>query len=116
MKALDHYNQGERLEQQQANLDAASYSETIPGVCHGAAHHYICAGLEWAGVKHGHAYSKHSTRLWQAAIPTEIPTAWDRLDRLLAATFIGEEINGPSAQDARTHLATIKGWAQSLHP
>jgi len=90
MKALDHHNKGERLEQQQANLDTASYNEMIPGVFHGAAYHYICACLEWAGVKHGHASSQHSRRLQQAAMPMDLQTAWNKLDRLLAAMFIGE--------------------------
>ncbi|HLW01138.1 MAG TPA: hypothetical protein VKT82_20945 [Ktedonobacterales bacterium] len=46
MKALDHYGKADRLEGQQAVFDAASFSEAIINLCHAAAHHLVCAGLE----------------------------------------------------------------------
>lgn len=119
MKALDHYNKGERLDQQQASLDTAMYSETIVSICHGAAHHFICAGLEWTGVnheRHGHVHSKHPALLKQTAAPAEVRSAWDDLERLRTRAFYGTGANGTTVADARDDLKTIKEWAQRGQP
>ena len=119
MKALDHYSKGERLEQQQATLDSTTHSETIANNCQGAAHHFVCAGMQWAGINHeqaGHAHSKHPTMLKQAGAPDSVRSAWDGLERLRTRAFYGSGIDNVAAADARAYLATIKGWAQSLHP
>lgn len=119
MKALDHYSRGERLERQQATLDPATFSDGIIGACHGAAYHFVCAGLNWAGARHVHDYSKHSSMLKEAAVPLELQAAWDALDQLLTSVFCSSEPDEPgeaAATAARTHLATIKGWAQGLRP
>lgn len=119
MKAVDHYSKGERIEQQQADLNLATHSGTIANNCHGAAHHFVCAGLAWAGInheQHGHAHSKHPSLLKQAAAPAEVQSAWDGLERLRTKAFYGSSTDDTGAADARKHLATIKEWAKSLHP
>lgn len=119
MKAPDHYSKGERLDQQQASLDPATFSETIVSVCHGAAHHFVCAGLEWAGINHeqyGHAHSKHPTLLKQAKAPLAVQAAWSDLERLRTKAFYGSGTTDAAVAEARAYLATIKGWARSLHP
>ncbi len=117
MKTPDHYSKGEKLEQQQASLDAAAYSETIISICHGAAHHFVCAGLEWAGMnheQHGHMHGKHPTLLKQAKAPATVRTAWDDLEHLRTKAFYGSGTNSAAVIEARTYLATIKEWAKSI--
>ena len=119
MKAPDHYSKAERLEQQQASLDTATYGETIVSICHGAAHHFVCAGLEWAGInheQHGHIHSKHPALLKQAAAPADVRGAWDDLERLRTRAFYGSGTNNSAVADARDDVITIKEWAQQGHP
>ncbi|HEY7125358.1 MAG TPA: hypothetical protein VH540_15495 [Ktedonobacterales bacterium] len=119
MKAPGHYSRGEHLEQQQATLDPATHSETIVSNCQGAAHHFVCAGMQWAGINHeqaGHVHSKHPSMLKQAAAPGIVQQAWNDLERLRTRAFYGSGTDSAGAADARLYLATIKGWAQSLHP
>ncbi len=119
MKALDHYGKADRLERQQAIFDAANFSEAIINLCHAAAHHLVCAGLEWQGVdpqSYGHAHSKHPSKLKQVSASADVQAAWGKLEQLRSKALYGSETSEQEALDARAYLAIIRAWAQALHP
>jgi hypothetical protein len=119
VRALDHYGKADRLERQQAVFGPDSFSETIINLCHAAAHHLVCAGLEWMGVdpqSYGHVHSKHPSKLKQVSAPSEVQSAWGKLEQLRSKALYGGETSEQEALDARGYLTTIRAWAQSLHP
>jgi hypothetical protein len=108
-----------RVAQQQAALAAADYSEAIITLCHGAAHHVVCAGLEQAGVdpqSYGHLHSKHPRHLKQVGAPASVLAAWEQLERLRSKSLYGGETTAAEAAEARRHLSTLQVWAQVLRP
>jgi hypothetical protein len=119
MKAHAHFDKGEEFERQQADLDPATHWAAIVATCHGAAHHLLCAGIEWAGVnheRHGHTHSYHPQLLNAAGAPDPVKAAWLDLEKLHTRVTYGAGADGVESARARTHLATIKRWAQSVHP
>ena len=118
-KAADHYGKAESLQQQQAELDAARMSDAIITLCHGAAHHFVCAGLEWLGSdpqSYGHLHSKHPGHLKQVGAPAAVLEAWQQIERLRSRALYGGETTASEAAAVRGYLATIQTWAQGLHP
>lgn len=119
MKALDHYSKADRLEGQQTVFNPSSFSEAIINLCHAAAHHLVCAGLEWQGVdpqSYGHAHSKHPGKLKQVGAPSDVQAAWGKLEQLRSKALYGGETSEQEALDARSYLATVRTWAQGLRP
>ncbi len=119
MKALDHYGKADRLERQQAVFSPDSFSEAIINLCHAAAHHLVCAGLEWLGVdpqSYGHVHSKHISKLKQVGAPSAVQAAWGKVEQLRSKALYGGETSEQEALDARGYLATIRAWVQSAHP
>lgn len=49
MKAEDHLQKGQRLEEAQQQLDVTTAVELMIEGCYMAAHHFIEAGAEWLG-------------------------------------------------------------------
>jgi hypothetical protein len=87
MKPLDHFARGESLEQEQMVLAPVTHPATVIGACHAVAHHYLCAGADWAGINHeraGHNHTKHPALLKDAGAPAEIAEAWKHLEDLRA--------------------------------
>lgn len=119
MKAQDHYDKALRMQSQQVALDALNFSEIIIDVAHVAAHHAICAALEWLGDDPqgwGHAHGKFAGHLKGVQAPREVLEAWNQLERLRTKSFYGGATTSDEATEARGHLAAIQAWAQGLHP
>jgi hypothetical protein len=119
VRAVDHYRKADRLEAQQAVFDAASFSEAVINLCHAAAHHLVCAGLEWQGVdphSYEHVVCIHSIKLKQVDASADVQAAWGKLEQLRPKGLYGRETSEQEALEARGYLAAIRGWAQRLRP
>lgn len=118
-KAADHYGKAESLQQQQEALDTTRMPDAIIMLCHGAAHHFVCAGLEWLGSdpqSYGHLHSKHPGHLKQVGAPASVLEAWQQIERLRSRALYGGETTTSEAAIARDYLATIQAGAQGLRP
>lgn len=119
MKANDHFRKAEHFLVRQQRLDVSEDSDMIASGCHAAAHHYICAALEWLGhdpQRYGHKHSKHPAVLRDVNAPLAIREAWQQLEELRNRGFYGGGVDQREAEQARNLLLRIQAWAASCHP
>lgn len=119
MKADDHFRKAEHFLVRQQRLDVAEDSEIIASTCHAAAHHYVCAALEWLGhdpQRYGHKHSKHPAALRDANVLLTVQEAWKKLEELRNRGLYGGGVDQQEAEQARILLLQIQVWAASCHP
>ncbi len=123
MKALDHYQKAVQLEQRATqSLSAPEDADLLVSAFQAAAHHYICAGLEWLGhdpQQYGHLHSKHAVNMKAAAVDQPVINAWLAIENARNKAFYGTGATPAQVSEARRHLADLRAWAdglRSLHP
>lgn len=118
MKAETHFLKGERMAMTQAKLMPTPDWESIVENCYMAAHNFILAGAEWAGVTHpqSHKHTANAGLLRQAAAPQSVQDAWNQLDVLRAGNVYGGQTNPAAGDEARQYLARIQQWATAKKP
>ncbi len=119
MKADDHFRKAEHFLVRQQRLDAIEDSEIITSTCHAAAHHDVCAALEWLGhdpQRYGHKHSKHPAALRDANAPPAIRETWQNLEELRNRGLYGGGVDQEEAEQARTLLLRIQAWVASCRP
>ena len=119
MKANDHFRKADHFFVRQQRLDVGEDSEIIASTCHAAAHHYVCAALEWLGhdpQRYGHKHSKHPAALRDANAPPDIREAWREVEELRNRGLYGGGVDQQEAEEARNYLLRIQAWAASCRP